>query len=93
MVAKGRFGKSRFVLKAVSNDGIDEDDLTFFVGKTGVAKTVLRPAGIGEFNGVKLSVVSDGEFIPKDERIEVFRVEGNRIVVGPVRTEQRESGF
>lgn len=81
-LSKGRFSRSKFVLKEVSYDGIDENDMSFFVGKTGVSKTVLRPAGIGEFEGVKLNVVSDGEFISKDEKIEVLRVEGNRIVVG-----------
>ena len=47
----------------------------------GVAVTVLRPAGMAEFDGVKLNVVSDGEFIPEGERVRVSRVEGNRIVV------------
>ena len=43
--------------------------------------TVLRPAGMAEFDGVKLNVVSDGEYIPSGCRIVVDRVEGNRIVV------------
>ena len=43
--------------------------------------TALRPAGIGEFDGVKLNVVSDGEFIAMDKPIRVQSVEGNRIVV------------
>lgn len=83
-LSKGRFSRSKFVLKEVSYDGINENDMGLFEGKTGVSKTVLRPAGIGEFEGRKLNVVSDGEFIAKDEKIEVIRVEGNRIVVGRV---------
>ena len=43
--------------------------------------TALRPAGIGEFDGVKLNVVSDGEFIAQGRRVRVQKVAGNRIVV------------
>ena len=35
---------------------VTENDLSFYVGKTGRAATVLRPAGMGEFEGVKLNV-------------------------------------
>ncbi len=82
MMSKGNVLSPSLVLNDVSNDGIDENDLGFFVGKDGKARTVLRPAGVGEFEGVKLDVLSDGEFIEKDEPIRVLRVEGNRIVVG-----------
>ena len=57
------------------------NDLNYFIGREGVTHTDLRPAGIGEFDGVKLNVVSDGEFIAKDRPIRVQSVEGNRIVV------------
>ena len=43
--------------------------------------TALRPAGIAEFDGVKLNVVSDGDFVAAQRPIRVERVEGNRIVV------------
>ena len=51
------------------------------MGKEGVARTTLRPAGMAEFDDVKLNVVSDGEFIAVGKRVRVERVEGNRIVV------------
>ena len=65
----------------MSIERAEADDLAYFVDKKGVAVTVLRPAGMAEFDGVKLNVVSDGEFIPEGERVRVSRVEGNRIVV------------
>lgn len=52
------------------------------VGASGVALTVLRPAGTGLFDGKKVTVVSEGEYIPKGARIHVVAVEGNRVVVG-----------
>ena len=81
--SKGRLEKSRIALKdvALSPDAARNNDLNRYVGTTGVAHTELRPAGIGEFDGQKLNVVSDGEFIGKGTGIRVRKVEGNRIVV------------
>lgn len=77
---RGRLAKSRLVLNEVATE-IGENDLNYYVGKEGVAATVLRPAGIGEFEGVKLNIMTEGEFIPENVRIVVTRVEGNRIFV------------
>ena len=85
--SKGRLSKSKFVLNdvAVSADAAENNDLNYFIGREGVTHTALRPAGIGEFDGVKLNVVSDGEFINKDVPIRVLSVKGNRIVVCELR--------
>ncbi|MFH1005996.1 MAG: NfeD family protein [Candidatus Latescibacterota bacterium] len=50
-------------------------------GASGVALTLLRPAGTGLFGNRRLDVVSDGEYISKGTAIRVVRVAGNRIVV------------
>jgi membrane-bound serine protease (ClpP class) len=52
-----------------------------WLGKQGRASSPLRPAGIAEIEGERVDVVSDGELIDAGERIEVTRVDGNRIVV------------
>jgi membrane-bound serine protease (ClpP class) len=52
-----------------------------WIGRTGVAYSALRPAGIAEINGTRLDVVSDGNFVEPGAAIEVTRVDGNRIVV------------
>ncbi len=79
--ARGRLAKSKLVLNEVSTSGVGENDLSYYVGKTGCATTVLRPAGMGEFEGVKLNILSDGEYIPEGAQVTVTRVEGNRIFV------------
>ena len=56
-------------------------DMSDQVGRTGVASTYLRPAGIGEFEGRRLDVVSEGEFIEKGMCIRITKVFGSRIVV------------
>ena len=80
--ARGRLAKSRFVLKETSTSPEEQDNaLSYYVGKTGVAKTILRPAGVAEFEGVRLNVLTDGDFIDENAKIVVERVEGNRIFV------------
>ena len=80
--SKGRLARSWLVLKEVSNAPESQaNDLSYYVGKVGVAKTILRPAGVGEFEGVRLNILTDGEFVGENEKIVVARVEGNRIFV------------
>lgn len=51
------------------------------LGRQGRALSPLHPAGIAEIDGRRVDVVSEGELIDADQRIEVTRVDGNRIVV------------
>jgi membrane-bound serine protease (ClpP class) len=52
-----------------------------WVGKHGTTLTPLRPAGIAEFDGERVDVVSEGVFLEAGQPIQVLRVDGNRIVV------------
>ena len=52
-----------------------------WLGKTGLASSPLRPAGIADIDGTRVDVVSDGEHIDAGEMIRVTRVDGNRVVV------------
>lgn len=85
--SKGRLNKSKLVLNdvAVPANAAESNDLNYFIGRNGVSLTVLRPSGMGEFDGVKLNVVSDGEFIGNNAKIRVLAVEGNRILVKEIR--------
>ncbi len=58
-----------------------------YLGKSGEARTMLRPSGKVEVLGEVLDAVTEGELIKKGEKIRVDRVEGNRIVV--VREDER----
>lgn len=87
-VNKGRLSKSAVILNDTESaaDGyVASKDMEVFLGREGVTTTVLRPSGMAEFDGVKLNVVADGEYIPKDARVRVDHVEGARIVVRRVR--------
>ncbi|MEA4823772.1 MAG: NfeD family protein [Clostridiaceae bacterium] len=52
-----------------------------YLGKMGMALTVLRPSGTVTVDGERLDVVTEGEYLPAGAVVEVLRVEGNRIVV------------
>ncbi|MCL2226551.1 MAG: hypothetical protein FWB97_02835 [Oscillospiraceae bacterium] len=57
------------------------EDMKYLMGKTGVVMTICRPAGNVDFDGVRLDVVSNGEFVEKGALVEVVEIEGNRIVI------------
>ena len=84
---KGAISKSSLILndKTSAEEGfMTTQDMEYFVGKEGITETVLRPAGMADFDGVKLDVVSEGEFIPAKIHVKVLRVEGRRILVKAV---------
>lgn len=60
---------------------VSSDDYTGFLGHVGTAATLLRPSGTAEIEGVRLAVVSEGEFIPAGTPVQVVQVQGNRVVV------------
>ena len=57
------------------------EDMQVLLEKQGRTTSVLRPAGIGDFDGVRLNVVTEGNFIERDKPIEIVNVDGARIVV------------
>lgn len=80
---KGKLNKSLVLSHSLDKESgyIGVEDLEFFVGKEGRAVTTLRPAGTADFDGVRLDVVSEGEFIQKDTAVIITSVKGRRIVV------------
>lgn len=55
--------------------------LSPLIGKTGMVLTDLRPSGTILIENKKYSVVTAGEYIPKDKKVEITAVNGNRIEV------------
>lgn len=62
-------------------------DMEVLIGRTGTATSVLRPAGIADFDGVRLNVVTEGGFVDQGAKVKVVRVDGARIVVRSMREE------
>jgi membrane-bound ClpP family serine protease len=83
LLSKRRLPKS-LILDTSEKGFTGSEDRSFLLGKTGVVLSTCRPAGNADFDGLKLDIVSRGEFIEKDRKIEVIEIEGNRIVVKEV---------
>ena len=58
---------------------------TELLGLEGVTLTTLRPAGTVLIGQERIDVVSEGEYIPKDQKVKVIAVEGARVVVREVK--------
>lgn len=83
----GRLSRSKLILRETESNEAgyrSTEDMEVFMGREGQATTVLRPTGIAEFDGVRLNVVSEGEFIPSGTAVRIVRIEGSRILVRPV---------
>lgn len=73
-----------FVLKdslSVTHGSITNEDLSYLIGKIGIAMTDLRPAGVGEFDGVEFDVRAEGHFVKKDTPIRITRISGSTLCV------------
>lgn len=60
---------------------VSSDDYTGFVGRVGTTVTALRPSGTAEVEGIRLAVVSEGDFVPAGAPVQVVLVQGSRVVV------------
>ncbi|MGD8401064.1 MAG: NfeD family protein [Bacillota bacterium] len=82
-VTKGKLAQTTILnetqSKAAGFSGTE--DLSRFLNCRGVALTTLRPAGTAEFDGVKVDVVAEGEFIERGVTVQVIKVEGRRVIV------------
>ena len=86
-ITRGRLSKSSLVHSETESneDGYRSiEDLAVFMDKEGTATTVLRPAGIADFEGVRLNVSSEGDYIPAGTTVRIIKVEGAKILVRAV---------
>lgn len=90
---KTSLGKN-FVLateSSVAEGFVAVEDLQRYIGKEGVATTMLRPSGIARIDGERLDVITDGEFVEKGARIRVLKAVAGRIVVCEVQNENESA--
>ena len=87
---KGHIYRSGIVLKSAENreEGyVAGNNMSRFAGRQGVSITMLRPAGTAAFNGERIDVLTEGEFIPAGTPVEVARIEGSRVFVTKAQAE------
>ena len=81
---KGALSRSKIVnATAVEGESspVVKEKAMELVGKTGVAVTALRPAGIAEIDGVRRNVSTYGNFIEPGKEVTVAAVEGLNVFV------------
>lgn len=59
----------------------DSEHRAKYLGKTGTAMTPLRPTGVAEFDGERIEVVTEGEFIASGSRVRVVAMDRRRFFV------------
>ena len=81
--ADTRYGSLALKTKMNADEGYVAQDmnLTHYIGKQGIASTLLRPVGKVEIDGEILDATSEVGFIEKDESIEVTRFENAQLFV------------
>ncbi len=64
-------------------DGLAREtaDLAQLLGRRGIAATILRPAGICEFDGQRVDCLSESQVIVRGSAVEVIRVDGSHVYV------------
>jgi membrane-bound ClpP family serine protease len=85
ILSKGKL-KSPIILKHEQNKEngyISSSDLKYLQGKQGIALTDLRPTGSGDFDGITLDVISEGNYINKGTKLVIYKVEGSKLIVKP----------
>ncbi|MEH7414084.1 NfeD family protein [Neobacillus drentensis] len=79
------FNKMILTETARKEDGyVSNINRTDLLGLEGHALTILRPAGTIVINNERVDAVSEGDFIEKNTKVKVIKVEGARIVVREV---------
>lgn len=79
---KGLFNKLILRDRTTTDLGyVTIDNRQNLIGLEGVSLTTLRPSGTALINDERIDVVTQGDYIDKDEPIEVIFVEGMRVVV------------
>jgi len=74
----------KLINKSVAGEAPAEEANAVSPGMEGVAVTDLRPSGTARFGHQRIDVVSEAQFISKDEPVCITQIEGARVVVRPM---------
>ncbi len=79
----GKFLPQTKMFRGIALDAVlpDIEEETDLIGLEGVSHSDLRPSGTAYFEGRKIDVVTQGDFIPRQTEVRIIEVHGNRIVV------------
>ncbi len=81
LMPKTAVGKMLFLQNTQKGYDVSISGQRELIGKEGIALSFLRPSGIAEIDGKRVTVITEGEFIEKDVRIRVCELKDNQLVV------------
>ncbi len=82
LLGKYHFFDRFMVKKTMKDTEAASEKIADYIGQYGTALTVLRPAGTVELeNGIRVDVVTQGDYIEKGEPVQVIRKDGTWLVV------------
>jgi len=88
MVPESAFFRRIAFVGAQGPEYVASSDFRALKGRSGVATSYLRPAGVASIDGRRVDVLTEGDFVPAGSPIRVNRVEGARIFVSPIAEEK-----
>lgn len=80
---KGRLSKTALILNE-TEQAITSSLPELNPGDEGIAVTPLRPSGTVVFGEHRMDAMTEGDFIQKDQKVRILRIEGTRIIVRSV---------
>ncbi|MFH1038795.1 MAG: NfeD family protein [PVC group bacterium] len=85
-------GRRLFLHSSEAGYAVAGEEGEGLIGKTGLAFTDLRPAGLIDVEERRIDVVTGGEYIVKGRTVTVIGVEGNRVIVAERDTKDEGRG-
>ena len=80
-IPESAIGRRLFLSRTLKNKKEQDESLDGLIGLQGIAMTDLRPSGTARFEEKRRDVITQGDYIDKDQKIEVIAIEGNHIIV------------
>jgi membrane-bound serine protease (ClpP class) len=74
-------GKKMILAETQTGGSAQSQQTNNWVGREGVAQTILRPAGVALVDGKRLDVVAESDMIESGSPIKIIAVNENRLVV------------
>lgn len=83
---RGKLSKSSLILNETETpeNSSSKASLHNLVNTKAIAVTPLRPEGMIEVNGERISAATTGDFLQKGSQVIIARISGNRVIVKPV---------
>ena len=78
---RSRVGRSLSLTDSTATYKAHSNDAGLEIGTVGEAVSTLRPSGIARFDGQRVDVVADGEWIEAGQPVKIASIEGGHISV------------